>query len=132
MTAKPIAFVMKLELIPIPVADIDRAKTFYAGHVGFRVDHDVTPTEGVRIVQLTPPGSACSIVLGKGVGEFDTMTPGAVKGIHLVVDNIVATRDALVQRGVSMGEVVDMGGIKYSVFADPDGNTWTLQEISAQ
>lgn len=84
---------MKLELVPIPVTDMDRAKAFYADAVGFKVDHDVTPAEGVRIVQLTPPGSACSIVLGQGVGEFDSMQPGAVKGLHLVVDDITAVRE---------------------------------------
>jgi len=123
-------FSMKLELIPIPVSDIDRGKTFYADKVGFNVDHDVTPADGVRIVQLTPPGSACSIVLGKGIGEFDMMQAGAVKGLHLVVDDIVTAREALVVRGVDMGEIDDMGGIKYAAFSDPDGNTWTLQEIT--
>jgi catechol 2,3-dioxygenase-like lactoylglutathione lyase family enzyme len=121
---------MKLELVPIPVTDIDRAKAFYADAVGFQVDHDVTPADGVRIVQLTPPGSACSIVLGKGIGEFDSMQPGAVRGLHLVVDDISAVRDLLLARNVNMGEIDDMGGIKYSAFRDPDGNTWTLQEIS--
>jgi len=123
-------FSMKLELIPIPVTDIDRAKTFYADNVGFNVDHDVTPANGVRIVQLTPPGSACSIVLGKGVGEFDIMQPGAVRGLHLVVDDIAVARETLLARGVGMGAIDDMGGIKYSAFSDPDGNTWTLQEIT--
>lgn len=123
-------FTMKLELVPIPVTDIDRAKAFYTEKVGFNVDHDVTPAEGVRIVQLTPPGSACSIVLGQGVGEFDAMISGAVKGLHLVVDDIASARDALAARGVDMGAIDDMGGIKYSAFSDPDGNTWTLQEIT--
>ncbi len=126
----PATFSMKLELIPVPVSTIDRAKAFYAEKVGFNVDHDVTPTDGVRIVQLTPPDSACSIVISKGIGEFDKMKPGTVKGLHLVVDNIVTARDELVARGVSMGDVDDMGGIKYVAFSDPDGNTWTLQEIT--
>jgi predicted enzyme related to lactoylglutathione lyase len=120
---------MKLELVPIPVADIGRAKAFYGERVGFNVDHDVTPTDGVRIVQLTPPGSACSIVLGQGVGEFDSMQPGAVKSLHLVVGDIVAVRQAMIERGVKMGPIDDMGGIKYAAFSDPDGNTWTLQEM---
>jgi pimeloyl-ACP methyl ester carboxylesterase/predicted enzyme related to lactoylglutathione lyase len=125
-----LTFLMKLELIPIPVTDIDLSKTFYADKVGFNVDHDVTPSDGVRIIQLTPPGSTCSIVLGKGVGEFDQMQPGAVKGLHLVVDDIATARETLLTRGVDMGEIDDMGRIKYAAFSDPDGNSWTLQEIT--
>lgn len=122
-------FSMKLEVVPMPVADIDRAKAFYADILGFHVDHDVQPSEGVRIVQLTPPGSACSIVLGQGIGSFDTMQPGAVKGLHLVVDDIVSASQTLAGRGLDIADVEDMGGIKYAAFSDPDGNTWTLQEI---
>jgi hypothetical protein len=119
---------MKLELVPIPVTDIDVARAFYADNVGFNVDLDVTPREGIRIVQLTPPGSACSIVLGKGLPGI-AMQPGSVRGIHLVVTGIEKIREALIARGVGMGEVVDMGGVKYAGFSDPDGNTWTLQEM---
>lgn len=122
---------MKLELVPLPVTDIDRAIRFYADHLGFNLDHDVRPGDGVRVVQLTPPGSACSIAFGSGIGEFDMMQPGSIKGLHLVVADIVAARTLLVERGVDVAEVVDMGGIKYAAFADPDGNTWTLQEIPA-
>ena len=123
------AFAMKLELIPSPVVDIDHAKSFYVDKIGFHVDHDVAPADGMRIVQLTPPGSAWSIVLGKGIGDFDSMQPGMVKGVHLVVDDIAAAREALVERGVDMGEILDMGGIKYAAFSDPDGNSWVFQEI---
>jgi catechol 2,3-dioxygenase-like lactoylglutathione lyase family enzyme len=118
----------KLELIPVPVADIDRAKQFYTEQVGFRLDHDVRPTATVRVVQLTPPGSACSIVLGAGMAGV-VMASGSLRGLHLVVDDIGEARAALAGRGVSMGEIQDLGGIKYAGFRDPDGNTWTLQEM---
>lgn len=119
---------MKLELVPVPVSDIDRAKTFYTEKVGFRLDHDVQPAPPVRVVQLTPPGSACSIVLGEGLPGI-VMPAGCLRGLHLVVDDIRATRDALIGRGVDVEEVVDMGGIFFAEFRDPDGNTWTLQQI---
>ncbi|MBJ6110756.1 VOC family protein [Hymenobacter sp. BT523] len=122
---------LKLELIPVPVADIDRAKHFYAEHVGFRLDHDVRPGGPVRVVQLTPPGSGCSIVLSEGLAGI-AMAPGSLRGLHLVVDNIEEARAALAGRGVALGAIQDLGGIKYSGFQDPDGNTWTLQEISGQ
>lgn len=124
------ALAMKLELVPIPVSDVDRAKVFYVEQVGFHLDHDVQPSETMRVVQLTPPGSACSIVIGSGMGEISAMQPGSIKGLHLVVTDIQAARDALAGRGVAMGEVIEYpGGIKYSGFSDPDGNSWTLQEI---
>ena len=119
---------MKLELVPVPVSDIDRAKTFYTEKVGFHLDHDVRPAPSVRVVQLTPPGSACSIVLGEGLRGL-VMPSGCLRGLHLVVDDIRATRDALIGRGVDVEDVVDMGGILYAEFRDPDGNTWTLQQI---
>lgn len=123
-------FTMKLELVPVPVTDVDRAIEFYVNKVGFHLDHDVGPNENVRVVQLTPPGSACSIVIGKGMGEISEMTPGSVKGLHLVVKDIVAAREALVERGVAMGGVDDHGrGVKFSYFQDPDGNSWLLQEL---
>lgn len=120
---------MRLELIPIPVANIDRAKSFYADNVGFDVDHDVAPAEGVRVVQLTPSGSACSIVLAEGLPGLSAV-PGAVRGLHLVVDHIDAARRTLVERSVDVDEIADLGGgIRMAGFADPDGNTWTLQEL---
>lgn len=121
---------LKLELIPVPVADIDRAKTFYTEQIGFHLDHDVRPSATVRVVQLTPPGSACSIVLGAGLPALE-MPAGSLRGLHLVVDDIRQARAELADRGVAMGEIADMGGIKYAGFRDPDGNTWTLQEIPA-
>ena len=122
---------MKLELMPVPVADIDRAKSFYVEQVGFHADHDVQPGPGVRVVQLTPPGSGCSIVLGAGLPGLD-MPAGSLRGLHLVVKDIQAARDELLGRGVAMGDVDDMGGVKFAGFSDPDGNTWTLQEITAR
>ena len=121
---------LRLELVPGPVSDIDRARQFYVEAVGFGVDHDVQPSEGVRVVQLTPPGSACSIVLGVGLALIE-MEPGSLRGLHLVVDDISGSRAGLVSRGVDVGDVEDLGGMKYAGFADPDGNTWTLQEIAA-
>ena len=123
---------MKLELVPIPVSDIDCAKAFYVDKIGFQLDHDVQPRDGMRVLQLTPPGSSCSIVLGAGLGEISKMTPGSVKALHLVVSNIVEARQALLGRGVEVGEVTDHGGILFARFADPDGNSWLLQEIPAR
>ncbi len=122
---------MKLELVPIGVSDVDRAKAFYVEKVGFHADHDVQPGNGMRVVQLTPPGSACSIVIGTGLGEISAMQPGSSKALHLVVADIHKAREALAGRGVAVGEVDDMGGIKYVSFSDPDGNAWVLQEIPA-
>jgi catechol 2,3-dioxygenase-like lactoylglutathione lyase family enzyme len=121
---------MKLELVPIPVSDVDRAKAFYVEKIGFHADHDVQPGNGMRVVQLTPPGSACSIVIGTGLGEISAMQPGTVKALHLVVANINEVRAVLASRGVAVGEVDELsGGIKYVSFSDPDGNSWLLQEI---
>ena len=118
---------MKLELVPIPVADVDRAKAFYADRLGFTVDVDVRPADGVRVVQLTPPGSACSISFGTGLPVYEA-PPGSVRGLHLVVADIDAARAELVGRGVEVGEVTDVGGgVRYAGFTDPDGNGWTLQ-----
>lgn len=119
---------MKLELVPIPVTDVDRAKLFYVEKVGFHADHDIQPGNGMRIVQLTPPGSSCSIVIGNGMGLSE---PGSLKALHLVVADINTAREALADRGVVVSEVNDMGGVKYVYFGDPDGNTWALQEIPA-
>jgi catechol 2,3-dioxygenase-like lactoylglutathione lyase family enzyme len=118
---------MKLELIPIPVADVDRAKTYYVDQIGFQHDHEVQPTPTLRIVQLTPPGSACSIVIGTGLGGG--MQPGSIQGVHLVVRDIAQTRDLLASRGVAVSAIEDMGGVKYVYFSDPDGNSWALQEL---
>jgi catechol 2,3-dioxygenase-like lactoylglutathione lyase family enzyme len=123
---------MKLELVPLPVTNIDRAKAFYSNEIGFKVDHDVEHGEGMRVVQLTPPGSACSIVIGAGLGEISEMQPGSVKALHLVVDDINKSRETLLARGVEVGKVIDMGGILFARFADPDGNSWLLQEIPSQ
>ena len=120
---------MKLELVPIPVADVDRAKAFYADRLGFTADIDVRPADGVRVVQLTPPGSACSIGFGTGLPVY-AAEPGSVRGLHLVVADIDTARAELVGRGVDVGGVTDVGGgVRYAGFADPDGNGWTLQEM---
>ena len=121
---------MKLELVPIPVSDVDRAKAFYVDKLNFAVDVDVAPTEGVRVVQLTPPGSACSIILGEGLPEISTMPPGSIKALHLVVKDAAAAGRDLASRGVPVGEVDEHPqGIKYVRFTDPDGNSWLLQEM---
>jgi catechol 2,3-dioxygenase-like lactoylglutathione lyase family enzyme len=119
---------MRLELVPVPVTDVDRAKAFYE-KAGFTLGVDTRPTEGMRVVQFTPPGSACSIVFGTGMGEITDMKPGSVKGLHLVVDNIHKAREALVKRGIAIGEITDLSGVKYAGFSDPDGNLWLLQEF---
>ena len=121
---------MKLELVPLPVTDVDRAKTFYVEQVGFHLDHDVQPRSGMRVVQLTPPGSACSIAFGTGFPDLPE--PGSIKGLHLVVANINQAREALVGRGVTVSEVYDLGGVLYAYFSDPDGNSWALQEITPE
>ena len=122
---------MKLELVPIPVGDVDRAKAFYVERLGFVEDVDVRPADGVRVVQLTPPGSACSIGMGTGLPAHDDMTPGTIKGLHLVGADIEQARADLLGRGVEVGEVVDVGGgVTYAWLTDPDGNTLTLQEMA--
>ena len=122
---------MKLELVPLPVSDVDRAKGFYTEQVGFNADLDETFGDTFRVVQLTPPGSACSIAIG--VGIVDT-PPGSVKGLHLVVDDIHATRATLLERGVEVSEVEEMGApgkptVSYAYFKDPDSNSWALQKL---
>ena len=122
----------RLELVLIPVSDVDRAKAFYAERVGFDVDLDVRAdtdhrvSDERRVVQLTPPGSACSLAFG--IGILDTQ-PGSVQALHLVVSDIEAARAELVSRGVEVGEVQDLGGVLYAPFSDPDGNGWTLQQL---
>jgi predicted enzyme related to lactoylglutathione lyase len=121
---------MKLELVPVPVTDVDRAKAFYVDQVGFVLDVDVQPVEGMRVVQLTPPGSACSIVVGTGMGEVSSMAPGTVKGLHLVVNDITQARQELISRGVDVADVIDVGGgVLYAWFTDPDGNSLALQQM---
>ena len=122
---------LKLEVVPIPVSDVDAAKAFYTGQVGFNLDHDARPTPGLRVVQMTPPGSACSVVIGEGLplGE-----PGSVKGVQLVVEDIDAVREQLAGRGVGVSEVQQLGpegtpGSRFVFFDDPDGNTWAVQEL---
>jgi catechol 2,3-dioxygenase-like lactoylglutathione lyase family enzyme len=116
----------KLELVAIPVSDVDRAKAFYTDKIGFNADHDFTVSEQIRFVQLTPPGSACSIALGKGLVEGP---PGSVKGLQLVVPDAAAARAELAGRGVDVTEVQEFPWGKFVFFEDPDGNRWSVQEI---
>jgi catechol 2,3-dioxygenase-like lactoylglutathione lyase family enzyme len=135
---------MKLELVPIPVTDVDRAKSFYVDKVGFNADHDHIVGPELRFVQLTPPGSACSVVLGLGITD---MPPGSQRGVQMVVADAAAARAELAGRGVEIGEVqvYDRDGsrrpardddalnnVGFAFFADPDGNTWSLQQIDAR
>ena len=115
---------MRLEVVQIPVADVDRSKTFYTEKLGFVLDHDVEHIPGMRVVQLTPPGSAASIVIGTGM---TSMAPGSFEGLQLVVPDMGATRAELVGRGADISEVQDMGGVQFAYFVDPDGNRWVLQ-----
>lgn len=125
-TAPPVRpGMLLLELVPVPVADIDRAKAFYS-QLGFHVDVDMRPADGVRVVQLTPPGSTCSITLTTGIPWLD-MPAGSLRGLHLVVRDIEQARATLIERGADVGQIEDLGGVLYAAFADPDGNTWTLQ-----
>src|SRR5947209_17804065 len=119
---------MKLELVPMLVSDVDRAKAFYE-KAGFYLEVDTRATDTMRVVQFTPTGSACSIVFGTGMGEITEMKPGSVKGLHLVVADIETARSALVKRGLEVGEITDVQGVKYAGFSDPDGNMWLLQEF---
>jgi predicted enzyme related to lactoylglutathione lyase len=141
-----------LEVVQVPVSDVDRAKSFYAEQVGFNLDHDTTPGDEMRIVQLTPPGSGCSIVIGTGLAD---MEPGSLKGLQLVVADLPAARAALVERGVEVSEIEvygpdpddpnsvydgprpmregdDLDNVGFAHFRDPDGNRWSLQQISAR
>jgi catechol 2,3-dioxygenase-like lactoylglutathione lyase family enzyme len=120
---------LRLELVPLPVRDVDESKAFYVDRVGFGLDHDVEPGNGMRVVQLTPPGSACSVVIGTGMGLEDA---APLRNLHLVVDDIAAAHTALSGRGVELSDVVDLGGVKYSYFSDPAGNSWALQEIGSR
>jgi catechol 2,3-dioxygenase-like lactoylglutathione lyase family enzyme len=123
-------FEMRLEVVPVPVADIDRAKAFYVEKIGFNADFDNLLGENGRIVQLTPHGSGCSVLLSKGIGEISDMVAGSVKGLHLVVKDVAQVRDALISRGVDVSDIVVYPReIKFAYFKDPDGNSWALQEI---
>ena len=117
----------KLELVAIPVTDVDLAKAFYTEKVGFVADHDYTISEELRFVQLTPPGSACSIAIGKGIVDSE---PGSVRGVQLVVPDIDAARRKLVERGVEVSEVWEGPGGRFVFFSDPDGNGWTVQQAA--
>jgi predicted enzyme related to lactoylglutathione lyase len=122
---------MKLELVPVPVSDVDRAKAFYE-KAGFNLEVDTRPTDTMRVVQFTPPGSACTIVFGTGMGEITDMQPGSLKGVHLVVADIHEAREALVKRGLEVGQVTDFKSVRHAEFSDPDGNLWLLQEFPAE
>jgi catechol 2,3-dioxygenase-like lactoylglutathione lyase family enzyme len=117
---------MKIEVVLVPVSDTDRAKAFYVDQVGFHADHDQRVSPQLRFVQLTPPGSACSIAFGEGIS---TMAPGSLKGVMMVVPDAAAARAELVGRGVDASEVDEQAWGKFVHFADPDGNTWSLQEL---
>ena len=116
----------RLELVQVPVSDVDRAKAFYTEKVGFIADQDHTVGDGIRFVQLTPPGSGCSIAVGSGLGD---MAPGSVEGLQLVVSDIQAAREELVERGVEASEVQEFPWGSFVFFSDPDGNGWAVQQL---
>jgi predicted enzyme related to lactoylglutathione lyase len=118
----------KIELIGVPVSDVDRAKTFYSERAGFVVDHDHTVSDEIRFVQLTPPGSACSIAIGKGLVDAE---PGSLKSVQMVVSDIEQARDALIGGGVEASEVQDFPWGRFVFFEDPDGNRWSVQQVPA-
>ena len=120
---------LRLEVVQIPVSDVDRAKAFYTDKLGFVLDHDVEHIPGMRVVQLTPPGSAASIVIGTGM---TSMVPGSLEGLQLVVTDMAATRSELLRRGAPVSEAQDMGGFAFANFSDPDGNRWVIQEIPSK
>jgi predicted enzyme related to lactoylglutathione lyase len=119
----------KLELVAVPVSDVDRAKAFYTQQVGFNADHDHTVSDGLRFVQLTPPGSACSIAIGTGI---TSATPGSAQGLQLVVPDIQAARAELVERGVAVSQVQTFPWGSFVFFKDPDGNAWSVQQLPAR
>ena len=121
---------MKLELIAVPVSDVDRAKAFYVDKVGFNADHDHTVSDEIRFVQLTPPGSACSISIGKGLTQRSE--PGSVEGLQMVVEDADAARAELAGRGVEVSEIQDFPWGRFVFFQDPDGNGWALQQLVPQ
>lgn len=117
---------LKLELVPVPVTDVDRAKAFYVDQIGFHADHDHLVTDDLRFVQLTPPGSACSIVMGVGITE---MTPGTQQGLQLVADDVTVLREELLERGVEVSDVDVQPWGSFIGFRDPDGNGWAVQQM---
>ncbi len=117
---------LRLEVVQVPVSDVDRAKAFYIDQFGFTLDHDAEHIPGMRVVQLTPPGSACSIVIGTGMTN---MVPGSLEGLQLVVPDMDAARTELLRRGAPISEAQDMGGFAFAQLSDPDGNRWVIQEI---
>jgi predicted enzyme related to lactoylglutathione lyase len=119
----------KLELVAVPVSDVDRAKDFYTQKAGFNVDHDHTVSDEIRFVQLTPPGSACSIAFGRGITE---VAPGSAQGLQMVVDDIEAARAELIERGVEAGEIQNFPWGRFVFFSDPDGNGWAVQQLPAR
>jgi predicted enzyme related to lactoylglutathione lyase len=119
----------KLELVSVPVSDVDRAKAFYVEQAGFNPDHDHQVSDELRFVQLTPPGSACSIAIGSGMSDT---TPGSVQGLQLVVTDIEAARAELAGRGVEVGEIQEFPWGRFVFFSDPDGNGWAVQEVPAR
>ena len=119
----------KLELIAVPVSDVDRAKAFYTEQAGFNADHDHRVSDDMRFVQLTPPGSACSIAIGQGIMETE---PGSVQGLQVVVTDIEEARAELAGRGVDVGDIQDFPWGRFVFFSDPDGNGWAVQEIPAR
>ena len=118
---------MKLELVAVPVTDVDRAKAFYVDQVGFHLDHDHQVNDQLRFVQLTPPGSACSIVMGVGITE---MAPGSQKGLQMVIEDAEALKDELRGRGVETSDIQVMDWGSFVFFSDPDGNAWAVQAIT--
>jgi len=119
----------KLELVAVPVSDVDRAKAFYVDQVGFVADVDQTVSEDIRFVQLTPPGSACSIAFGRGIVDS---VPGSLKGLQVVVADATAARDELAGRGVEVSDVHDFPWGRFVYFSDPDGNGWAVQQLPAR
>jgi catechol 2,3-dioxygenase-like lactoylglutathione lyase family enzyme len=116
---------MRLELISVPVSDVDRAKAFYTEQAGFNADHDHVVSDQIRFVQLTPPGSACSIAIGTGLSQ---MAPGCLQGIQVVVEDVAAAREGLAARGVGVSEIQDFPWGSFVFFSDPDGNGWAVQQ----
>jgi catechol 2,3-dioxygenase-like lactoylglutathione lyase family enzyme len=117
---------MKLELVAVPVSDVDRAKAFYTEKIGFNADHDQRVNENLRFVQLTPPGSACSIAIGEGITD---MQPGSQRGLQMVVADVKAVREELLKRGAEVSEIDVQSWGSFVYFRDPDGNSWSLQEL---
>ena len=117
---------MKLEVVHVPVSDVDRAKAFYTEQIGFNADHDHQVNDELRFVQLTPPGSACSIAIGTGLTQ---MKPGSIEGLMMVVADVQAARDELMQRGTEVSEIDVQSWGSFVYFSDPDGNSWVLQQL---